>query len=398
MFTSDNELGDSSMSINEPRLPRPFLINRGLEIPPQVSEPSLYSEDVLTNFKESFQPRATVAQTSPVKSPGFIPQLTPLSVLKKTTSWAKNTSPCGCKTPPLNATGIVMSPSIDPEIKELIQDQNRQLNLLQKQVKQLLQYQERLQDQLGDKQRANGATQTSSYFDVQSPKCHPSARFFSQSNSGSPTARQQQDRTEITLTFRDLQLETIVEQPPSPQPSFVVNMQDYQESVSDQLDESTESCENVMEHVQKLLAQANISNGRKPLMEKAPEMNVENKTPERHVFHDMFPENPTRKVTMQRVQELGISFINPFALNTPRNPVYYPRSNAKSYAWDARKETDQSVEMERLAEKYLGQSKPVENKTLDYTFKTSKSVEMSMSSQQYLERYGLHEYAESSSR
>lgn len=73
------------MSINEPRLPRPFLINRGLEIPPQVSEPSLYSEDVLTNFKESFQPRATVAQTSPVKSPGFIPQLTPLSVLKKTT-------------------------------------------------------------------------------------------------------------------------------------------------------------------------------------------------------------------------------------------------------------------------------------------------------------------------
>lgn len=84
--------------------------------------------------------------------------------------------------------------------------------------------------------------------------------------------------------------------------------------------------------------------------------------------------------------------------STPRNPVYYPRSNAKSYAWDARKETDQSVEMERLAEKYLGQSKPVENKTLDYTFKTSKSVEMSMSSQQYLERYGLHEYAESSSR
>ncbi|KAI9565238.1 hypothetical protein GHT06_009021 [Daphnia sinensis] len=292
-----------------------------------------------------------------------------------------------------------MSPSIDPEIKELIQDQNRQLDLLQKQVKQLLQYQERLQDQLGDKQRANGATQTSSYFDVQSPKCYPSARFFPQSNSGSPPARQQQDRTEITLTFRDLQLETIVEQPPSPQPSFVVNMQDYQESVSDQLDESTESCENVMEHVQKLLAQANITNGRKPLMEKALEVNVENRTPERHVFHDVLPENPTRKVTMQRVQELGISFINPFALNTPRNPVYYPRSNAKlSYACDTRKETDQSVEMERLAEKYLGQSKPVENKTLDYTFKTSKSVEMSMSSQQYLERYGLHEYAESSSR
>lgn len=55
-----------------------------LEISPQVSEPSLYSEDILTPFKGPFQPRATIAQTSPVKSPGFIPQLTPLSVLKKT--------------------------------------------------------------------------------------------------------------------------------------------------------------------------------------------------------------------------------------------------------------------------------------------------------------------------
>lgn len=82
-----------------------------------------------------------------------------------------------------------------------------------------------------------------------------------------------------------------------------------------------------------------------------------------------------------------------------RNQVYYPRSNAKlSHARDARKATDQSVEMERLAEKYLGQSKPIENKMLDYTFKNSGSVEMSMSSQQYLERYGLDEYAESSSR
>lgn len=208
-----------------------------------------------------------------------------------------------------------MSPSIDPEIKELIQDQNRQLNLLQKQVKQLLQYQERLQDQLGDKQRANGATQTSSYFDVQSPKCHPSARFLPHSNSGSPSTRQSQDHTEITLTFRDLQLETIVEQPPSPQPSFVVNMQDYQESVSDQLDESTESIVNVMEHVQKLLAQANITDSRKPLMERSPEsLYIENERAERHVFNDMLPENPIRKVTMQRVQELGISFINPFAM------------------------------------------------------------------------------------
>ena len=52
-------------------------------MPPQVSEPSLYCDDILSPFKQVFQPRATVSQTSPVKSPGFIPQLTPLSVLKK---------------------------------------------------------------------------------------------------------------------------------------------------------------------------------------------------------------------------------------------------------------------------------------------------------------------------
>lgn len=126
--------------------------------------------------------------------------------------------------------------------------------------------------------------------------------------------RQPQDRTEITLTFRDLQLETIVEQPPSPQPSFVVNMQDYQESVSEEFDDSIDSCVNVMEHVQKLLAQANNKEVQRPLMEKPQEMlHVLNEVPERLLFNgSALPDNPVRKVTMQRVQELGISFINPF--------------------------------------------------------------------------------------
>ena len=79
--------------------------------------------------------------------------------------------------------------------------------------------------------------------------------------------------------------------------------------------------------------------------------------------------------------------------------MYYPRCNAKqSHMWDTRKETDQSVEMQRLAEKYLGQPKPIENKQVDYAYKNSRSVEMSMSSQQYLERYGLQEDIEYSSR
>ncbi len=228
----------------------------------------------------------------------------------------QQTPTCGCKSSPLNAT-TNSSPSIDPEIKELIQDQNRQLSLLQKQVEQLLQYQEKLQDKLGEKEKANGSTQTS-YFEAQSPNPNPSpVRVFPRSNSGSPLMRQAQDRTEITLTFRDLQLETIVEQPPSPQQSFVVNMQEYQESVSEQSDESmVDSCGNVMEHIQKLLAQANIVDSRRALMEKPPErFVVQNAIPERQgmlVVHNVAQENPIRKVTMQRVQELGISFINPF--------------------------------------------------------------------------------------
>lgn len=85
--------------------------------------------------------------------------------------------------------------------------------------------------------------------------------------------------------------------------------------------------------------------------------------------------------------------------SAPRNPIYYPRSNSKNnYMWDTRKETDQSVEMQRLAEKYLGQAKPPENKKIDFTYKNLRSVEMSMSSQQYLERYGLQEDTEHSSR
>lgn len=109
---------------------------------------------------------------------------------------------------------------------------------------------------------------------------------------------------EITLTFRDLQLETIVEQPPSPQPSFVVNMQDYQESVSEQDESVSESCVNVMDHVQKLLAQVNVVENKKLLVDKPVE---------KPSIHNGISENHSRRVTMQRVKELGISFINPFS-------------------------------------------------------------------------------------
>lgn len=75
-----------------------------------------------------------------------------------------------------------------------------------------------------------------------------------------------------------------------------------------------------------------------------------------------------------------------------RHPVYYPRDYVnKPNQMENRRETDQSVEMQRLAEKYLGLSKPVETKQAEYTCKNLRSVEMSMSSQQYLERYGLHD-------
>ena len=61
--------------------------------------------------------------------------------------------------------------------------------------------------------------------------------------------------------------------------------------------------------------------------------------------------------------------------------------------WDSHlKETDQSVEMDRLAAKYLGHSKSLQFKKLpqNHCLKyQSGRVEMSLSSQQYLERYGL---------
>ena len=185
-------------------------------------------------------------------------------------------SPCGCT-----------SPSMDPEIKELIQDQNKQLQMLRNQVERLIQYQETLKES-ETKEKSHESTQTSFGFPIEEA-----------SNPRSPLSRQ--ERTELTLTFRDLQLETIMEQPLSPQPSFVVNMQEYQNSISDKADDSlSDSCVTVMEQVQRLLAKANtVDNGKRILPDKKPEPLVG------------IGENPIRKVTMQRVQELGISFIKP---------------------------------------------------------------------------------------
>lgn len=70
--------------------------------------------------------------------------------------------------------------------------------------------------------------------------------------------------------------------------------------------------------------------------------------------------------------------------------MYHPRSNLNHLWCEGRKETDQSVEMEQLAEKYLGNSKALEYNHVDRIHaRNQRSVEMSLSSQQYLERYGL---------
>ena len=211
---------------------------------------------------------------------------------------------CSCK------SSGVMSPSIDPEIKELIQDQNKQLQILQKQVEQLLNYQTQLQRK-NDNAKCHEATQTSfldspNTVSPREPTVTPPKR-----NGCSSTQRfTAQERTEFTLTFRDLQLETIMEQPPSPQPSIVVNMQDYPDSISErpENDSVSESCSTVMEHVQRLLAQANFTEKRSVLTEKSYE-NVQSHTKKGHGMG--IENNPVRKVTMQRVQELGISFVTP---------------------------------------------------------------------------------------
>lgn len=162
--------------------------------------------------------------------------------------------------------------------------------MLRNQVEKLIQYQETLKE-IEVKETSHESTQTSFGYSKEVP--NPSNR--------SPLSRQ--ERTELTLTFRDLQLETIMEQPLSPQPSFVVNMQEYQNSVSDKAEESlSDSCVSVMEHVQKLLAQANTAENSKRIL-----------SDRRSEPIYSVVENPVRKVTMQRVQELGISFITPTA-------------------------------------------------------------------------------------
>lgn len=214
---------------------------------------------------------------------------------------------CGCK--PVIATDaspLPSSPALDPEIKELMLNQSQQLHTLQKQVEQLLRYQEQLQDKSEEKDKLHESTQTSFCGNIftNSPS---HAEILPNDKCHSPLRRPpHQDRTEITLTFRDLHMETIMEQTQnSPQPSFLVNMQEYQESVSEQTPNSSEasSCISVMEQVQRLLARANINgSGNEPLTESPKE---------KPRISQNISDNPFRKVTVQRVQELGISFINP---------------------------------------------------------------------------------------
>ena len=183
----------------------------------------------------------------------------------------------------------------------MIQDQNEQLQLLRKQVEQLLQYQEKLHERPEDKERVHESTQTS-FFNVEQPRFG----ILPKPTDSSPARRAPQERTEMTLTFRDMQLETIMErsQNDSLQPSILVNMQEFQDSVCDKQTDETESvgtsCGTIMEQVQRLLAQAD-----------RPENNTLKKPFERNNPLQHVQDNPVRKVTMQRVQELGISFITP---------------------------------------------------------------------------------------
>lgn len=210
---------------------------------------------------------------------------------------------CACKsTLPTSVSPImVASPTCDPEIREMIQDQNQQLQLLRKQVEQLLQYQEKLMHEKTEgKGRAHESTQTSlRSMEPSNPQMLPKL------NSCSPLRRGSQDRTEMTLTFRDLQLETIMErsQNESPDSSIYVNMQEFQDSMSDrQTDGSVaNSCGTIMDQVHRLLAQADCSENKQVAKKNQQEKNIPIQV----------QENPVRKVTMQRVQELGISFITP---------------------------------------------------------------------------------------
>lgn len=315
---------------------------------------------------------------------------------------------CECKSAS-NSTGsntALSSPSLDAEVKEMILDQNKQLQQLRKQVEQLLQYQEKLQGRIEEKEKSHEATQTSFFYSGDANCGNLQKQLPQTSNSCTPVKQSTQERGEFTLTFRDLQLETIMEQSQnSPQSSFLVNMQEYQDFSEDQFRSGeSPSCVTVLEQVHRLLAQANTSENNSPVPVETAQ--------ERYPNHNVL-DNPVRRFTVQRIRELGVSFVSSTAakycdslacsrttitVNShfsagPRNSIYYPRYHAGSQnqLWNTRKETDQSIEMQRLAEKYLGESTSREyNKVVDHQpVRNLRTVEMSLSSQQYLERYGL---------
>lgn len=195
--------------------------------------------------------------------------------------------------------------SNDLELKKLIENQNAQLQLLHKQVEKLLEYQELIHSARSEKCTANEATQTS--------LLNKEPVNFKKQETNSINVNNQtavSDKSELTLGFQDLRLETIVEQPPSPPCSVVVNMQDYPESISEQFCiTKNDDSHDIMEQVQKLLAEANGSSNNEPNI-----LKTNNHPTFKGISSSHELETSMKRITIKQVHDVGISF-NATSLN-----------------------------------------------------------------------------------
>lgn len=194
----------------------------------------------------------------------------------------------------------------DVELKKLIENQNVQLQMLHKQVEKLLEYQELLQNAKCEKLTVNESTQTS-LLSKDRVSSKSMVANFNQSNECLPNQQTISDKSEITLGFQDLRLETIVEQPPSPPCSVIVNMQDFPESMSEQffLAKSDDS-RDIMDQVQKLLAEVN--GAKQPSIAQTNSHQTYKGIPS----HEL--ESSFKKVTIKQMHDVGIS-LNTTSLN-----------------------------------------------------------------------------------
>lgn len=201
--------------------------------------------------------------------------------------------------------------SNDVELKKMIESQNMQLQMLHKQVEKLLEYQEKLHNKSKNERPVVNESSTQTSLVTRDPgSSSPGEAKFLQPSESLINQQTMSDKSELTLGFQDLRLETIVEQPPSPPCSVVVNMQEYPESISEQFYlTDNDNSHDIMEQVQKLLARANGSSNNDLILPRSTNQQTFKGIATSHEL-----ETSLKKITIKQVHDVGISF-NTTSLN-----------------------------------------------------------------------------------